>query len=64
LCSEASRTFGLTFPRTRQRGVGKASGAPVEIEVTFVCEFRGNQVARIDEYDTLEEALEAARLRE
>jgi hypothetical protein len=45
-------------------GVGKTSGAPVEIELAHVYEFRGDQIARLDEYDTLEEALEAARLRE
>jgi ketosteroid isomerase-like protein len=49
---------------TQQWGVGKTSGAPVEIEVTHVYEFRGNQIARVDEYDTLEEALEAVGLSE
>jgi ketosteroid isomerase-like protein len=44
---------------TRQWGIGRASGAPVESENTHVYEFRGNQIARVDEYDTLEEALEA-----
>jgi SnoaL-like polyketide cyclase. len=49
---------------TRQWGVGGASGAPVEIEVTHVFEFRGHQIVRLDEYDTLKEALEAAGLTE
>jgi hypothetical protein len=40
------------------------SGASVEIEVTAVYEFRGNQIARVDEYDTLEEAVEAVGLSE
>src|SRR4051794_11824207 len=48
----------------RQRGVGKTSGAPVEIEVANVYEFRDNQVVRIDEYNTLAAALEAVGLRE
>jgi ketosteroid isomerase-like protein len=48
----------------RQRGVGKASGAPVEIEVTNVYEFRNGQIVKVDEYDTLDEALEAAGLSE
>ena len=48
----------------RQWGIGSTSGIPVEIEVTHVYEFRDNQMARLDEYDTLEEALEAAGLRE
>jgi ketosteroid isomerase-like protein len=48
----------------RQWGVGTTSGAPVEIEVTHVYEFRNGQIAKVDEYDTLDEALEAAGLRE
>jgi ketosteroid isomerase-like protein len=40
---------------TRQRGVGRES--PVEIEVTHVFIFRDDGlIARLDEYDTLEEA--------
>jgi ketosteroid isomerase-like protein len=48
----------------KQWGVGSTSGIPVEIEVTHVYEFRDGQIIRVDEYDTLEEALEAAGLRE
>jgi ketosteroid isomerase-like protein len=48
---------------TRQWGVGKASGAPVEIEVAHVYVFDGDEIARLDEYETLEQALEAARMR-
>jgi ketosteroid isomerase-like protein len=48
----------------RHWGVGATSKAPVEIEVTHVYEFRNGQIARVDEYDTLEEALEAAGLSE
>ena len=44
----------------RQWGIGSTSGVSVEIEVTHVYEVRDNLVARVDEYDTLEEALEAA----
>ena len=44
----------------RQWGTGKTSGAPVEIEVTWVYEFRDGLITRIDEYDSLEEAREAA----
>ena len=46
----------------RQWGIGRASGAPVEMEVTYVHEFRDHMITRVDEYDTLEEALEAAGL--
>ena len=49
---------------TRQWGIGRASGAPVEIEVTYVFEFRDHMITRIYEYDTLKEALEAAGLSE
>jgi ketosteroid isomerase-like protein len=45
----------------RQR---RTSGIPVEIEVTHVYEFRNGHIARVDEYDTLEEALDAAGLSE
>jgi ketosteroid isomerase-like protein len=48
----------------RQWGVGGGSGIPVEIEVTHVYLFRDGQIARVDEYDTIEEALEAAGLSE
>ena len=48
----------------RQWGIGSTSGVSVEIEVTHVYEVRDNLVARVDEYDTLEEALGAAGLRE
>ncbi len=48
----------------RHWGIGRTSGIPVEIEVTHVYEVRDGQIARVDEYDTLEEAVEAAGLRE
>ena len=48
----------------RHWGIGSTSGISVELEVTHVYEVRDSQIARVDEYDTLEEALEAAGLRE
>ena len=48
----------------RQWGIGATSGVPVEIEVTHVYEFQGHQITRLDEYDTLKEALGAVGLRE
>ena len=48
----------------RQWGVGKTSGIPVEVEVTYLYEIRDNQMTRVDEYDALDEALEAPGLRE
>jgi ketosteroid isomerase-like protein len=48
----------------RQRGIGSTSGIPVEGVYTHVAEIRDNKIARVDEYDTLDEALEAARLSE
>ena len=47
----------------RQSGTGGTSGIPVEFEFTWVYEIRDSQITRIDEYDTLEQALEAARTR-
>ncbi len=49
---------------TRQRGVGRQSGAPAELEITWVYEIRDGQIARAYQYDTLEEAREAVELRE
>lgn len=49
---------------TRQWGVGEASGALVETEVTHVFEFRDGLISRLDEYETVEEAMEAAGRRE
>jgi ketosteroid isomerase-like protein len=48
----------------RQWGVGGGSGARVEIELTTLYELRDGQIARIHQYDTLEEAREAARQRQ
>jgi ketosteroid isomerase-like protein len=44
----------------RQWGTGSTSGIHVEDEFTWVYGVRDSQITRIDEYDTLEEALEAA----
>jgi ketosteroid isomerase-like protein len=49
---------------TRQWGTGSASGARVELQITFLYELRDGQITRMVQYDTLEEAREAARLRE
>jgi ketosteroid isomerase-like protein len=48
----------------RQWGIGSTSGIRVEDEFTWVYEIRDSQIARVDEYDTLEEALEAVGLSE
>jgi ketosteroid isomerase-like protein len=45
---------------SRQWGVGAASGAHVEIELTTLYELRDGRIARIHQYDTLEEARDAA----
>jgi hypothetical protein len=44
---------------SRQHGVGGGSGARVAIELTTLYELRGGRIARIHQYDTLEEAREA-----
>lgn len=49
---------------TRQWGVGRASQIPVEIEVTHVYAFSDGEITMVDEYETMEEALEAAGLSE
>lgn len=45
---------------TRQWGVGAGSGARVELELTALYELRDGRIARIHQYDTLDEALAAA----
>ena len=47
---------------SRQWGVGAASGARVELELTTLYELRDGKIARVRQYDTLAEALEAAGL--
>jgi ketosteroid isomerase-like protein len=49
---------------SRQWGVGAGSGARVELELTTLYELRDGQIARVHQYDTLAEALEAAGLSE
>ena len=49
---------------TRQWGVGNASGARAELELVHAYKLRDGQIVRLDQYDTVEEALEAAGLSE
>ena len=49
---------------SRQWGVGAGSGARVEIELTTLYELEDGLIMRVEQYDTLEDALEAAGLRE
>jgi ketosteroid isomerase-like protein len=49
---------------SRQWGIGAGSGARVEIELTTLYELRDGRIARIHQYDTMDQALEAAGLRE
>ena len=45
---------------SRQWGVGGGGGAPVEIELTTLYEVRHGRMARLHQFDTLEEAVAAA----
>jgi ketosteroid isomerase-like protein len=49
---------------SRQWGVGRGSGTRTEIELTTLFELRDGKITRIHQFDTLDEALEAARLSE
>ena len=49
---------------SRQFGVGAGSGARVELELTTLSELRDGKIVRVHQYDTVEEALEAAGLSE
>ncbi len=41
---------------SRNVGIGSASGARTEIELTQLCEVRDGKLVRVDQYETLEEA--------
>jgi ketosteroid isomerase-like protein len=43
---------------TRQWGIGRASGARVELDVTLAYELRDGKITRMTQYDTLEQARE------
>ena len=49
---------------SRQWGVGSGSGARVELELTTLYEVRDGRITRVHQYDTMDEAFEAAGLRE
>jgi ketosteroid isomerase-like protein len=48
---------------SRQWGVGGGSGAQVEIDLTTLFELSDGRIVRAEQYDTLEDALQAAELR-
>ena len=48
----------------RQRGVGKGSGAPVEMTTAWLVEVKDGRISRLREYSSRERALEAAAARE
>jgi ketosteroid isomerase-like protein len=41
------------------RGTGSGSGVPVELDLVYACEVRDGLIARILQYDTVEDAREA-----
>jgi ketosteroid isomerase-like protein len=41
------------------RGTGSGSGVPVELDLVYACEVRDGLIARILQYDTIEDAREA-----
>ena len=49
---------------SRQWGVGSGSGARVELELTTLYELRDGKIVRGEQYDSLEEAREAAGQRQ
>lgn len=46
---------------SRQWGLGSGSGARVELEITLAYELRDGKIARMAQYETLEQAREAVR---
>jgi ketosteroid isomerase-like protein len=49
---------------SRQWGIGAGSGARVELELTTLYELRDGRIVRVHQYDTLDDAREAAGLSE
>jgi ketosteroid isomerase-like protein len=49
---------------SRQWGVGSASGARAELELTWLYELRDARISRMEQYDTLEDARGAAARRQ
>jgi ketosteroid isomerase-like protein len=49
---------------SRQWGVGSASGARAELELTYLYELQDGKITRINQYDTLDQAREAAAQRQ
>jgi ketosteroid isomerase-like protein len=49
---------------SQQWGIGTESGARVELELTTLYEVREGRITRVHQYDTMDEALQAAGLRE
>jgi ketosteroid isomerase-like protein len=49
---------------SQQWGIGNESGARVELELTTLFEVRDGRITRVHQYDTMEEALQAARLQD
>ncbi len=48
----------------RARGIGGRSGIQVDMELTISYEVRDSRITRVDQYDTVEDALKAAGLSE
>jgi ketosteroid isomerase-like protein len=49
---------------SRQWGIGRESGVRTELELTTLCELRDGRIVRVRQYDTLQDAREAAGLSE
>ena len=49
---------------SQQWGIGTESGARVELELTTLYQVRDGRITRVHQYDTMDEALEAAGLQE
>ena len=49
---------------SRQWGVGRGSGTRTELELTALYQLRDGKIVRVHQFDTLDEALEAAGLSE
>ncbi len=47
---------GFVLVPVTNRGIGSGSGVPTELELVYACEVRDGLIARLLQYDTLEDA--------
>jgi ketosteroid isomerase-like protein len=60
---EVATEGAMVAARVKWQGVGRASGAPISLQVTNLVEISGGQITRLEYFWTYEDALDAMRER-